>query len=196
MRSASEGRAGCLTARERSRNFSAALETSHPLPGYKGFVPLLRGVHGETFANSYHVSRELRAFPSADAMTAEAWTTPRSVRAASRVVLRGGKGPRMDLQELHAPHEQKLAVSIALGTLHRAREHMCQPDIRRVNPFESSERYISYDPGQEAKIDPFTMKSAGTRSIGPHLDMLRDNCFRQARYRALKEKDWPNAVAR
>merc|ERR1739848_456452 len=88
----------------RAANFMDHLQGTPPSVGYAGFMPHSRNVHARTLKNHWGHSNELRMFPEIDAMGSEAWTNPRSVRAAGSVLLRG-KGPGIDFQDLHTRDE-------------------------------------------------------------------------------------------
>merc|ERR1719454_1567603 len=77
--------------------------------------------------------------PHADAMTSEAFTTPRSVRAAGRIVLRG-KGPRVDLQDLHSATERDESLKIVMAARDKA-----LPLMRQEKPNKEKEMRLSYD---------------------------------------------------
>jgi len=188
-------RSATARRQEAAGDMTRTLKEMAPIPGYAGFVRLSRGVQGETFAKHFQTARELRKFPEADAMTSQAWTVPETLRASGRVVLRG-KGPRADLQDLVSQTEARQAAHTMVRARAQALPVMADPKLRREPQFKFVERNISFDPGQQEKIDPFTMKRAGAATIGQKQDDLREHTMRLARHRALGDKVWPDAIGR
>mmetsp|Transcript_12563 Transcript_12563/g.21816 ORF Transcript_12563/g.21816 Transcript_12563/m.21816 type:complete len:191 (-) Transcript_12563:155-727(-) len=173
-----------------SVDVGAMLKEMPPTAGYQGFQRLSRGVIGQTFGEYCRTARELVKRPEADAMTSEAFTTPRSVRHAGRVVLRG-RNPRMDLQELHTRQERENSLKQMLECRDRAK-----PLMNCTQRRDDSKFHLSFQPAEPEKIYPATMDPAGAPSICEKLDKLRLTNYYKERNRAIRENDIPSAIRR
>mmetsp|Transcript_53649 Transcript_53649/g.136111 ORF Transcript_53649/g.136111 Transcript_53649/m.136111 type:complete len:197 (+) Transcript_53649:2-592(+) len=190
----------------RAEAVSRKLAEAPPIPGYKGFTRLTRNVVGSTMTETLRSARGLR--PEVEAMTSEAWTTPGSVQAATRIVLRG-RGQRMDLQDAHGSAECSAAVStmLQLQDLASTRSSMAGGSLgsarlsaRRRGGGSSGPqaKFPSYDPGagQVGRINPALLGPAGTVSICNKMETSRLEAYTREKILAIKNNDCPSAIRR
>lgn len=152
---------------------------------------------GQSFGTQCRMAREMQ--PESDAMTAQAWTTPRSIRAAGRVMIRG-KGPRMDLQDLHSREELAHGTATMMSARDRhvvstASASNTQMDRTWRSPV--TPRRLCADPGPDpGRLNPAEMARAGQPSISSKLDMMREDDYRKERFLAIRDDDRPSAIRR
>lgn len=164
------------------------LAEAPPAPGFGGFVRFSRGVSGRTFGDSCRAAGETR--PDQDTMSAEAWTTPRSVRAAGKIVLHG-KGNRLDLQDTHSSAECSVGLATMLKMQSRVASHAAGaggPQGGRARKPIAMHR--------SPRVNPALLGPAGSPSISGKLDAVRQDEYRKEKFLAIRNNDIPSAIRR
>eukprot|EP00440_Ansanella_granifera_P057899 gb/GFBE01062765.1/.p1 GENE.gb/GFBE01062765.1/~~gb/GFBE01062765.1/.p1 ORF type:complete len:201 (+),score=23.64 gb/GFBE01062765.1/:1-603(+) len=191
------------SAASQAQAMSLKLRSLPPAVNYKGFVPLTRGVCGETFTRQCLSARATCSLPGKDSMTSEAWTRPHSVSAASRIVCRG-KGPRVDLQDQHTPEECSTSLATLMSARARGQFMMTNPGLRRTGEIKDADRFLSYDPCpsdrggrlKPGRIDASQMQAAGASSICRKFDDLRHENYRRELFAAIRDNEIVSAIRR
>eukprot|EP00928_Gymnodinium_smaydae_P030355 TRINITY_DN22604_c0_g1_i1.p1 TRINITY_DN22604_c0_g1~~TRINITY_DN22604_c0_g1_i1.p1 ORF type:complete len:214 (+),score=37.37 TRINITY_DN22604_c0_g1_i1:54-644(+) len=186
-------------AQEQAAALSRSLRDAPPICGYSGFTRFARGTVGQTMGEQVRSARELASRPECDAMTSEAWTTPRSVRAASRILMRGN-GPRIDLQELNTKEDS----AHGLQTIERVRTEsaamMQDPNLRHARVPKVQPAYDPGGPpcvlGLRGHIDSSKLQPAGAPSTSAKLEVIRQEEHRRALLAAIRNDDRPSAIRR
>merc|ERR1719428_1194073 len=177
-----------------------------PITGYKGHIPYMKDSGaGNTFHNSCIEAYKTRVDPDRVVKTAAAWCTPSSLKSAGNVLVVGGKGNRNDLQDKYTPRERDeslltclTARSNIMNSTFGAQSLRGTADsrMRRKPLFDQDERYQSFSPRGEKKIDPVTMVRAGEPTVSSKLDALRLGEARRYRNYCKNQGDRINAYCR
>eukprot|EP00747_Dinoflagellata_sp_TGD_P166425 gnl/TRDRNA2_/TRDRNA2_189188_c0_seq1.p1 gnl/TRDRNA2_/TRDRNA2_189188_c0~~gnl/TRDRNA2_/TRDRNA2_189188_c0_seq1.p1 ORF type:complete len:249 (+),score=19.46 gnl/TRDRNA2_/TRDRNA2_189188_c0_seq1:46-747(+) len=177
----------------RAANFMDHLQGVSPAVGFAGFMPCSRTMHSQTWKRHWGHARDMQQYPEIDSMGSEAWTTPRSVRAAGRVLLRG-KGPGIDFQDLHTREECVLSLDAMLSARERGSRLMKDPLLKRTEKGHKNEPRRT--PRGHGSRPSSRQEAAGTPSLSHTFDVIRTEEGFNFRSLAIRTDERPSAVRR
>merc|ERR1719171_3316057 len=180
----------------KAHEYAEKLWNAPPVPGYKGCVPHLKSgpILGETFNQSFLTARDMRANPHKTGAYTASWTTPRSMRAVSRMVLQGND-IRMDMQEFHSPRERREFTDELFARRSKV-QSLTASRLQRKPDFQGAEHTVTFLPPEEPPIDKVNMRPAGPPSESKKLDVKRSIEHRSYVRHCRMENDKYNAYLR
>merc|ERR1712060_749778 len=108
-----------------------------------------------------------------------------------------GKGPRMDLQDLHTSEECAHGLAAMLSARDRAFATTSDPFARRGPRNTVSVTYQPPEPERKGRVNPATLDVAGAPSICRKFDIIRKEEYAHERFAAVKiHHIKPSAIAR
>mmetsp|Transcript_53124 Transcript_53124/g.102670 ORF Transcript_53124/g.102670 Transcript_53124/m.102670 type:complete len:200 (-) Transcript_53124:225-824(-) len=183
----------------RAARLNRGLSRTPPTVGHTGAVRMSRSVCGHTFGGTHRAVRELIAEPGRNCVSAQSWTRPASVSASGNVVLRG-RGLGMALQDLYSHEDCDRSIAGFIDKRERCSSVMGNRPARH-GQFSNYERSSSScdsrtTPRSVPGIHTVTMHPAGSPSTSWKLDSMRLLNARTERATAIRNKEWPSAIAR